>query len=169
MSLAYATQRSVDHAIAVYNNHHYVKGTQGVYRINAKQLIFERTDPLENSLITQARELLRSPIAYQPNTAKVADTSQGMSVALGSDATSTRIPIPPIEAKIAPRQYHPLNRQPKGDIQIPLEALKLLAIEMDKRELKHPERRPGRWASRLDRFMLTVPTEEGLQSTDTLN
>jgi len=169
MSLAYATQRSVDHAIAVYNNHHYVKGTQGVYRINAKQLTFERTDPLENSLITQARELLRSPIAYQPNTAKVADTSQGMSVALGSDATSTRIPIPPIEAKIAARQYHPLNRQPKGDIQIPLEALKLLAIEMDKRELKHPERRPGRWASRLDRFILTVPTEEGLQSTDTLS
>ncbi|MEL7356837.1 MAG: hypothetical protein AAFN40_09785 [Cyanobacteria bacterium J06560_6] len=168
MSLAYATRRSVDHAIAVYNNHHYVKGTQGAYKIDAKNLTFERTDPLEHSLITQAREMLRSPMPYQPNAAKVAAPQQGMSVALGSESTSTRIPIPPIEAAIAPRQYHPLNRKPKGDIHISLEALKVLATEMDDRESKYPERRPGRWASRLERFLLTIPTEEGLQPTNTL-
>lgn len=167
VSLAYATQRSVEHAIAVYNNHHYVKGTQGTYKIDA-DLTFKRTDPLEDSLTTQAKEILRASIPYQPNTAKVAEASQGMSVALGPEATSTRIPIPPIEVAIAPRQYHPLNRQPQGIIQIPLEALRVLATEMDGREVKHPERRPGRWANRLDRFMLTVPTEEGLRPTNTL-
>ncbi|MEM9946373.1 MAG: hypothetical protein AAF810_09960 [Cyanobacteria bacterium P01_D01_bin.36] len=168
MSLAYVTQRSVDHAIAIYSNHHYIKGTQGPYRIDAKNLTFERTDPLEDSLITQAREILRSPLPYQPNTMKVAEARQAMSVALGADSISTRIPIQPIAVDIAQRHYHPLNRSPKGTIQIPLEDLKALAVEMDEREENHPERRPGRWASRLERFMLTVPTAEGLQPTDTL-
>lgn len=168
MSLAYVTQRSVNHAIATYNNHHYLKGTQGPYQIDAHHLTFKRTDPLEDSLITQAREILRSPLPYQPNTTKVAEAKQAMSVALGAESTSTRIPIPPIKTEIAKRHYHPLNRQPQGNIQIPLKDLKALAIEMDTREENHPERRPGRWASRLKRFMLTVPTAEGLQPTDTL-
>lgn len=168
MSLAYVTQRSVNHAIAIYNNHHYLKGTQGPYQIDTHNLTFERTNPLEDSLITQAKEILRSPLSYQPNTTKVAETRQAMSVALGTDSTSTRIPIPPIEAEIAPRRYHPLNRQPQENIQIPLEDLKVLAVKMDDREENYPERRPGRWASRLERFMLAVPTADGLQPTDTL-
>ena len=168
MSLAYVTHRSVSHAITTYNNHHYLKGIQGPYQIDAQALTFERTDPLEDSLITQAKEILRSPLPYQPNTMRVAEAKQAMSVALGAESTSTRIPIPPIESEIAPRHYHSLNRQPQGNIQIPLSDLKALAIEMDEREETHPERRPGRWASRLERFILTVPTEQGLQPTDTL-
>ncbi|ABW28058.1 pPIWI_RE_Z domain-containing protein [Acaryochloris marina] len=168
MSLAYVTQRSVNHAIAIYNNHHYLKGTQGSYQIDAQNLTFERTNPLEDSLITQAKEILRAPLSYQPNTTKVAEVRQAMSVALGTDSTSTRIPIPPIEAKIAQRHYHPLNRQLQDNIRIPLEDLKVLAVKMDDREANYPERRPGRWASRLERFMLTVPTADGLQPTDTL-
>ncbi|MEN8445703.1 MAG: hypothetical protein ABG776_11900, partial [Cyanobacteria bacterium J06555_13] len=168
LSLAYVTQRSVDHAITIYNNHHYTKGTQGPYQIDAKKLTFERTDPLEDSLITQAKEILRSPLPYQPNTMKVAEARQAMSVSLGADSIATRIPIPPIEGDIAQRHYHPLNRSPKGNIKIPLKDLKALATEMDERESNHPERRPGRWASRLERFMVTVPTAEELQQTDTL-
>jgi hypothetical protein len=157
MSLAFTTVQSMKHSIALYNDHHYCKGTQGTYQIDAETLQFKRTDPLEDPLISNARQVLRSPLPYQLQTAKMANPRQPMSVALGDESTAIRVPIGPVTAPLAERRVHTLNRKPQGAIQIPLSELRLLAMEMDAREAGYPERRQGNWASRLQRFALMVP------------
>lgn len=168
MSLAYVTNQSIQHAVLVYNDHHYSQQTQGTYKINAT-LEFERTDLLEDPFITQAKSFLRSPLSYQPVTARVADPLQSMAVSLGKEPTAVRIPIPPITTPLAKRQYHSLDRQPTGSIRVSLKELRLIAAEMDEREEKYPMRRPGNWVSRLQRFSLMAPSsDQGLQEEDTL-
>lgn len=169
MSLAYVTNQSIHHAVSVYNDHHYSQQTQGTYKINLATFEFERTDPLEDPFITQAKSFLRSPLSYQPVTARVADPLQSMAVSLGKEPTAVRIPIPPLTAPLTKRQYHSLDRKPTDGIRVSLKDLRLLAVEMDEREAKHPMRRPGNWASRLQRFSLMAPSlEQGLQEEDTL-
>lgn len=157
MSSAFATVQSIKHAVALYNDHHYCQNTQGTYLIDAETLKFQRTDPLEDPLISKARQILCNPLSYQLQTVKVANAHQPMAVALGEDSTAARVPIGPITTPLAERKTHTLNRKPKGDIKIPLCELHSLAVEMDAREAQHPERRQGNWAGRLERFALMVP------------
>ncbi|MHC5721024.1 MAG: hypothetical protein ACYTX0_55635, partial [Nostoc sp.] len=90
-----------------------------------------------------------------------------MAVALGEESTAVRMPIAPITAPIATRRTHSLNRQPRGKIRIPLSELRDLAIEMDERERQEPERRPGNWADRFERFDLMVSEAgKGLQKEE---
>ncbi|MEH2203319.1 MAG: hypothetical protein V7K53_04435 [Nostoc sp.] len=156
MSLTFVTQQSVKHAIALYNNHHYCNHTKGTYEIDIETLQFKRTDPLEDSLITQARQILSTPLPYDSYGFTFADPRQPMAVALGEESTAVRMPIAPITAPIAARRTHSLNRQPRGKIRIPLSELRDLAIEMDEREKQDPERRAGSWADRFKRFDLMV-------------
>ncbi|NER48104.1 MAG: hypothetical protein F6J92_15665 [Symploca sp. SIO1A3] len=169
MSLAYVTKQSVKHAVAIYNDRHYSQKTQGTYLIDAKTLQFQRTDPLEDPLITQARQILAAPLEYQKHNARIADPRQSMAVALGEETMAVRIPIGPITTPLREKRHHALRRQPKGKMRIPLGELEALAREMDNREVEDPLRRPGNWASRFQQFMVMVPkTEEGLKEEDTL-
>jgi pPIWI RE three-gene island domain Z len=167
MSLTYVTEQSVKHAVALYNDHHYCNKTKGTYEIDAQTLRFKRTDPLEDPLIAKARKILNAPMSYQLHTATVADPRQPMVVSLGQETMAVRVPINPIAASLAERRTHSLNRQPKGKIRIPLKELRDLAIEMDERESKNPERRSGSWASRFEHFDLMIPAiGKGLRKED---
>ncbi|MEH2466297.1 hypothetical protein [Nostoc sp.] len=167
MSLTFVTQQSVKHAIALYNNHHYCNHTKGMYEIDIETLHFKRTDPLEDSLITQARQILSIPLPYDSYGFTFADPRQAMAVALGEESTAVKLDIPRINAPIAARRTHSLNRQPRGKIRIPLSELRDLAIEMDEREKKYPERRRGSWAERFERFDLMVSEAgKGLRQED---
>ncbi|MEH2385899.1 MAG: hypothetical protein V7K14_08995 [Nostoc sp.] len=167
MSLTFVTRQSVQHAIALYNNHHYCNHTKGTYEIDTETLHFKRTDPLEDSQITQARQILSTPLPYDLYSFTVADPRQQMVVALGEESTAVRMPIAPITAPIAARRIHSLNRQPRGKIRIPLSELRDLAIEMDEREKQYPERRAGSWQKRFERFDLMVSEAgKGLRKED---
>ena len=169
MTLAYVTEQSVKHAVAIYNDHHYCNKTRGTYEIDAETLRFKRIDPLEDPLIAKARQVLSAPLPYQLNKTPVADPLQPMAVSLGSDTTAVRVPIGPISAPLAKRCTHSLNRKPRGKIRIPMSELYDLAIEMDVRETQNPERRVGNWASRFGRFALMVPEMgKGLKEADVL-
>lgn len=169
MSLAFVTEQSVKHGVALYNDYHYRNKTQGSYEIDAETLHFKRTNPLEDPLIARARQILKEPIPYQLHAATVADPRLPMSVALGEEPFAVRVPLGPITAPLANRCTHALNRLPKGPIRIPLRELYTLALEMDAREAESPERRPGNWASRFKRFALMVPElGNGLREEDTL-
>jgi hypothetical protein len=157
MSLAYVTEQSVKHAVAIYNDRHYRNQTQGTYKINLETLHFERTDPLEDPLIAKARQILGQPLAHQFYSATFADPRQQMAVALGEETTAARVPIGPIAAPLAPRRTHSLDRLPKAKIHIPLAELYELAVEMDEREANHPEKRRGNWVQRFEHFALKVP------------
>jgi hypothetical protein len=167
MSLAYVTNQSVKHGIALYNNYHYSKNTKGTYEIDIETLQFQRTDALEDSLITKARQILSTPLPYDTYGFTVADPRQPMVVALGEESTSVQLPIPRITAPIAAHRTHSLNRKPKGKIRIPLKELRDLACEMDEREKQDSERRPGNWAKRFERFDLMVSEAgKGLRKED---
>lgn len=167
MSLAYVTHQSVKHAIALYNNYHYSNNTQGTYEIDIDTLHFHRTDALEDSQITKARQILSSPLPYDTYGFTVADPRQPMAVALGEDSTSVKLDIPRISAPIAVHRTHSLNRQPRGKIRIPLKELRDLARKMDEREQQYPERRTGNWAERFERFDLMVSEAgKGLRKED---
>lgn len=167
MSLAYVTTHSIRHSVALYNDRHYCNRTEGPYRIDAETLRFERTDFLEDPLITEARRILRNPMPYTLHTATVADPRQAMAVALGEESTSLRLPIGPITASLASRRTHNIDRSPRGTIRIPLAELRSLAEEMDERDALHPERRPGNWVRRFDHFDLMVPEiGRGLRKED---
>ncbi|MDJ0553261.1 MAG: hypothetical protein QNJ68_02215 [Microcoleaceae cyanobacterium MO_207.B10] len=167
MSLAYVTRPSLIHGVAIYNDEHYRNGTEGVYRINLETLAFERTDPLEDPSISEARQILSQPLRQQEYSIRVANPSQPMVVSLGEATTAVRIPIGPITAPLAPRRTHSLNRLPRGSIQVSLSELYDLAVEMDIREANYPERRRENWAGRFERFALMVPEADvGLREDD---
>ena len=168
MSLTYVTKTSLEYAVALYNDHHYQHDTQGVYQIDSQTLQFRRTDFLEDSNITKAREILAAPMDYKFHGRIVANPQQQMAIALGDRATSTRLPISPINTPLAIRKTHNLNRQPRGNISIPLEELHQIAEEMDRSDQEHPERRPGNWTERLQHIEVRVPNaDRGLRIEDT--
>lgn len=165
MSLNYGTRNSVKYAVALYNDFHYQQNTQGVYEIDSQTLEFKRTDFLEDSKITQAKEILSAPMAYKFHGKTTANPQQQMAIALGDRVTSTRLPISPITALLANRRTHNINRQPRGNISIPLSELHQIAEEMDRSDREHPERRPGNWTKRLEHFDLLVPEpDRGLKT-----
>jgi len=170
MSLDYFTESSVKNAVAIYNDRHYRDRTQGTYIINLENLEFQRTDPLKDPIITKARQILSQPLEQKLYTTRMADPSREMVVALegqmGGDQLASRLPIGPITAPLAPRRTYSLERSPKPNIRIPLSELQELAVEMDEREEKHPERRPGNWTKRLLRFSLMAPTGKELAEKD---
>lgn len=169
MSLAYVTEQSVKYAVAIYNDYHYTNKTQGTYKIDAKNLKFERTDPFEDPNIARARKILAAPMEYQKYSPRMADPRQQMAVSLGEQATNVRIPISPIDTPLAERRNHDLSRKPRGKIRIPLGELQALAAEMDAREEQDPLHRKGNWAERFERFMLMAPeVGKGLKEEDTL-
>jgi hypothetical protein len=166
MSLTYVTKNSLEYAVALYNDYYYQNRnkTQGVYQIDSQTLHFSRTDFLENSNITKAREILSAPMNYKFHGMMVANPQQQMAIALGDRATSTRLPISPITVPLASRRTHDLNRQPRGNISIPLEELHQIAEEMDTKDRDYPERRPGNWTERLKHFEIKVPeAKKGLR------
>ena len=158
ISQAYVTIHSIKYAVAVYNDRHYRDGTQGPYQINAESLEFHRTDGfLEDPNIAEARCILAAPLDYDFYSIQMADPRQSMSIAIGDESMSVRFPIGPIAAPLASRRTHDLERKPKGKICIPLAELRELAVEMDDRDARHPERRAGNWTKRFDRIALFVP------------
>lgn len=170
MSLVYVTKNSLEYAVALYNDYYYQNrnNAQGVYQIDSQTLQFSRTDFLEHSNITKAREILSAPMDYKFHGRTIANPQQQMAIALGDRATSTRLPISPITAPLASRKTHDLNRQPRSDISIPLEELHQIAEEMDRRDRQHPERRPGNWTERLQHFEVKVPeADRGLRVENT--
>ena len=165
MSLSYVTKNSVEYAVALYNDHHYQKKTQGVYEIDPETLQFSQPDFLEDPYITKAREILSAPMNYKFHGRQVANPRQQMAVALGRDVTSTRLPIDPITAPLAERRTHNIDRRPKGAISIPLAELRQIAEDMDCRDREHPERRSGNWSDRLNNFEVKIPKKnQGLVS-----
>jgi pPIWI RE three-gene island domain Z len=165
MSLAFTTKQSIEHNIALYNDHHYCQKMQGTYIINAETMEFTRTDLLEDPLIAKARKILQSPLPYELQKIKIANPHQSMVVSLGEGTTAIRIPVGPITAPLAERKLHDFSRQPRGKIEIPLDELRVLAKAMDDREADVPERRQGNWESRLQRFELMVSEHgEGLRT-----
>ena len=168
MSLDYVTESSVKYAVALYNDHHYQKNTQGTYEIDDQTLQFRRIDFLEDSKITKAREILAAPMDYKFHGRTVANPQKQMAIALGDRVTSTRLPISPITVPLASRRTHDINRQPRGNISIPLEELHQIAEDMDRRDREYPERRAGNWAKRLRNFEILVPqADKGLRVENT--
>ncbi|MCT7992568.1 hypothetical protein [Laspinema olomoucense] len=164
LSLKYVTQKSLQQAIAIYNNFHYCNQTQGAYKINPETLQFQRTDPLEDPLITKAVQILSQPLAQQLYSATFANPRQLMTVALSEEKTALRLPIGPISAPLAQSRTHSVDRLPTGKIRIPLSELHELAVSMDAREENYPEKRRGNWEKRFQHFALMVPeTGEGLR------
>lgn len=164
----YTTEQSIKHAVEIYRDAHYCKQTQGTYEIHPENMEFKRVDPLEDSRIAKAREILNQPLKYEEHSIKLANHHQEMMVSL-NEYSDLKIPIAPITAPLNLPEKHPINRQPKGTIHIPLAELKNLAIEMDKREAEYPEKRPGNWSERFDRFILMVPEiGKGLKEENTL-
>ncbi len=157
MSLNYVTKNSLEYAVAIYNDHHYQNRTQGTYEIDSQTWQFKRNNFLEDPNITKAREILAAPMDYKFHGRTVANPKQQMAIALGDRATSTRLPISPITAPLANRRTHDINRPPRSNISIPLEDLYKIAEEMDLRDKKYPERRPGNWTKRLKHIEVLVP------------
>jgi hypothetical protein len=169
MSLSFVTTQSIKHAIALYNEHHYRSGTTGTYRIEAETLTFERTDPLEDPLIGQARKFLSQPMKYELHTVSQADPLTPMAVQIGDARGGNVIPIGPITAPLDIRRTHDIHRRPARKVRIPLAELRAIACEMDERDAMSPERRRGNWESRLSRFSLMVPRAgQGLVETDAI-
>lgn len=164
MSLAYVTKSSLEYAVALYNDHYYQLKSKGIYEIDSQTLKFERTDFLEDPNITKAREILAAPMDYRFHGRKFANPQEQMAIALGDRATSTRLPISPITTPLASRKTHDINRQPRGNISIPLEELRQIAEEMDKRDKQYPQRRLGNWTQRFEHFEVLVPeVNQGLR------
>lgn len=159
MSLSYVTKNSLEYAVALYNDHHYQKKTEGVYRIDGETLQFERIDFLKDPNIIKAKEILEAPMAYKFHGRQAANPLEPMAIALGNSATSTRLPISSITAPLASGKTHDLDRQPQGDITIPLQELYQIAEEMDRLDKEHPERRSGNWTQRLNHFEIKVPNK----------
>lgn len=157
MSLEYVTEALVKHAVAIYNDHHYRHQTQGTYEIDSETLEFKRKDRLEDSLIAKARQILSAPIAYKSHTISVADSHQPMVVSLAEESNAEKIQINLRDLPLAERRRHSLSRLPRGTIRIPLKELRSLAEQMDIREAQHPEKRPGSWLKRFERFSLMMP------------
>ena len=169
MSLSFVTIQSVKHSVALYNEHHQQSGTMGPYRINAETLTFERTDQLEDPLITQARIFLSQPMEYEVEAASAADPLAPMAVQIGDARSGIRIPIAPITTPLAARRAHDVRRTPRGKVKIPLTELREIAREMDIRDAMHPARRRGNWEMRLTRFSVMIPgTDQQLAETDTI-
>lgn len=180
MSLNYVTKNSLEYAVALYIDHHYRNKTQGVYQINSETLQFERTDFLEDPNITKAKEILAAPMDYETHNRTVANPQEAMAVsisdlyrkiALEDSTQSTLLPIDPITAPLASRKTHDPNRQPRGNISIPLQELRQIAAEMDRLDREHPERRSGNWTQRLNHFEVKVPEAgQGLRiENETIN
>ena len=166
MSLNYVTKNSLEYAVALYTDHHYRNNTQGVYQINSETLQFERIDFLEDPNITKAKEILAAPMDYKTHNRTVANPQAEMAVSrsdlnrkipLEDSARSTLLPIEPITAPLASRKTHNINRQPRGNISIPLQELHQIAEQMDRLDEEHPERRSGNWTQRLNHFEVKVP------------
>ncbi|MBD2085537.1 hypothetical protein NDI49_14145 [Trichocoleus sp. ST-U3] len=157
MSLELVTEPLVKHAVAIYNDYHYRENTTGAYKIDAETLEFTRTDTLEDSSIAQAREILSSPLPYEPHATTIANPLQPMVVSLGEETNAERVQIDLRDVPLAERRRHSLLRLPKGTIRIPLKELRNLAKEMDAREKQYPEKRLSSWLERFERFALMVP------------
>ncbi|XXT23811.1 hypothetical protein WME94_19935 [Sorangium sp. So ce429] len=163
ITLAFATRESVKHAVALYNEQHRSRRTQGPYRIDPETLKFERTDHFEDPAITRARQILSQPLPYQVRDVQLADPAQEMTAQLGDDPLAPRVPVGPITAPLPPRRTHDINREPARPISVPMSELVELAREMDAREVEQPERRPGNWEARMKRFALMIPrADQGL-------
>jgi hypothetical protein len=169
ISLSLVTTQSIKHAIALYNEHHFRTGTTGPYRIDAGTLTFERTDPLEDPLIHQARKFLARPIPHERHTMPPADPLKPMAVRLGGPFGGNTIPIDVITAPVKVRHTHDITRVPRGKITVPLGELRTIAREMDERDASSPGRRRGNWESRLAGFLVMVPiVGRGLAETDAI-
>lgn len=171
ISLAYVTDEGIKHAVALYNDYHYRNETEGSYQIDPdpNKLTFTRTNPFEDTNITKAKRILSQPLPHEVYTRSIADPRQPMAIALGDDSTSLHLQIDRISVPIPPRRTHQLQRQPRGEIYIPLSELRELAIEMDAFEKQHPERRRGNWQNRFDRISLQVPEiGKGLRKDDAI-
>lgn len=167
----FMTESSLRKAVNIYNDYYYQENTQGIYKIDAENLNFERIDFLKDSSIIQAIEILKKPLDYQKHSRKIANPLETMTVNLGEENLGMRIPIDPITIPLKPRQTHQIdnlinNTQEK--ITIPLSDLKTLAREMDAREKQAPERKPGNWENRLNFALMTTENGKQLTETDTL-
>ena len=168
----FMTESSLRKAVNIYNDDYYQKQTQGLYRIDSENLNFERIDFLKDPKITQAKQILNQPLAYQKHSRKVANLLQEMTVALGDENLGIRIPIEPITAPLKPRQTHQIkhliNTITQSKITIPIRELKILAMEMDEREKQAPERKQENWSKRLNFALMTTENGQKLEATDTL-
>lgn len=163
ITLAFVTRESVKHAVALYNEHHRAKRTQGPYKIDPETLEFRRTDYFEDIAIGKARQYLSQPLPYQVRDIQMADAAQEMTAQLGDDPSAPRVPIGPLAVHVTPRKTHDINRKPSGAIKVPLCELIEVARQMDAREQEHLERRSGNWEQRMKHFALMAPqTDEGL-------
>ncbi|MEM7591940.1 MAG: hypothetical protein AAF383_10570 [Cyanobacteria bacterium P01_A01_bin.83] len=180
MSLNYVTKNSLEYAVALYIDHHYRNNTQGVYQIDSETLQFERIDFLEDPNITKAKEILAAPMDYRTHNRTVANPQEEMAVSISDldrkipledSARSTLLPIEPITAPLVNRKTHDINRQPRGNIKIPLQELRQISVEMDRLDREHPERRSGNWTQRLNHFEVKVPeADRGLRiENETIN
>ncbi len=169
LTLAFATNQSVKHAVALYNEHHRANRTQGPYRIDPETLEFKRTDHFEDVAISKARKILAEPLPYQLRDIQMADAAQEMTAQLGDDPSAARVPIGPLTVALPPRRPHDIERKPTGKITVPIAELIEVAREMDSRELENPERRSGNWEQRIRHFSLMIPQSGvGLVEDDAL-
>ena len=168
----FMTESSLRKAVNIYNDDYYQKQTQGLYRIDSENLNFERIDFLKDPKITQAKQILNQPLAYQKHSRKVANPLQEMTVGLEDENLGIRIPIEPITAPLKPRQTHQIkhliNTIPQNKITVPISELKTLAMEMDEREKQAPERKQENWSKRLNFALMTTENGQNLEATDTL-
>lgn len=163
LSLSFVTTHSVRHAVTVYNDHHHRSGSSGPYRIDAQSLRFERSDAFDSAEIIEARRTLSSALPHQPQTLRIADPAAPMAVQISDDALAVRVPLQAITAPLPPRRTHALERRPGGPVSIPLADLRQLAAEMDALDASAPERRPGSWRERLERFGVMMPAHQRLE------
>lgn len=166
MSLSFSTIHSIRYAIHLYNEHHYVRQTRGSYNIDGQTLKFSRTNDLDPKR-TAAIRFLSTPIPYSYHKKTMADPRRSMAIQIGGDNLAPPIPIAPILAPLASRNLHSLEKEPRGEIRIPIAKLQSIASELDKLDRTQPARRPGNWAERLaSAELLAAHAGQGLRTAD---
>ncbi|MGK7932560.1 MAG: hypothetical protein AB4041_14155 [Microcystaceae cyanobacterium] len=168
LMLDFTTDNLVQHAITIYNEHHYQNSTEGVYKINSETKEFKQSESfLENSIIEEAKQFLSQPLGFYQHPYRIPSPQDSLFLQLENESSTTPINLKTVNVR--PPQFHNLQRQPKGKITIPLSDLKQIAKEMDTREEDNYTIQKGNWENRLNHFILkTSQSGEKLEETDSI-
>jgi hypothetical protein len=168
MNLGMDTPGGVDRAIDDYVNLHATQGTQGEYEIDLRTKTFAATNSFGSDLLNRLESILRSPAPDKPTVTPWAEPTDEMTATVQQLDGFASIVLDPVNAALPAPQYHDVDRQPDGPIDIPLTELFAIAREMDEADLTGQRERRGMWHMRLSMGVMKECMAGGLATTDTL-
>lgn len=164
----YTTRRAIVHAVNEFGEYLHETGESGSYHIDTKTLAFERLNPLLDSKVNKAIDILQEELPHHRVDKTFADSRLPMSASPGEDSDAEPVPIDLRDLDIPSPPRHDTDRVPSGPIRIPISELFSLAEELDETDKQNSDWRPGNWKKRLDLSWLMSPQDGRLQQTDVL-